>query len=91
MAPGGPAEKAGLRGFRITRERRRQGPLTYETRSIDRSAADLIVAVDGEEVTSPGEFLSLIETRPPGEDVVLTIEREGKRLQVVVRLTAAES
>ncbi len=91
MTPDGPAEKAGLRGFRLVRQRRRQGPLTYETRTIDRASADLIVAVDGEEIFSPGEFLSLIEARQPGEDVVLTIVREGKRLDIPVRLIAGES
>ena len=62
MTPGGPAEKAGLRGFRVVKQRRRQGPFTFESRSVDRSAADLIVAVDGEKIATPEEFLSLIES-----------------------------
>ncbi len=91
MAPGGPAEKAGLRGFRITNQRRRQGPIVYESRSLDRSTADLILAVDGEPVSTPGEFLSAIESRQPGEDVVITIEREGQQLRVPLRLAAEKS
>ncbi|NMC19683.1 MAG: trypsin-like serine protease, partial [Thermogutta sp.] len=43
LRPGGAAERAGLQGFRIVRTRRRQGPLVFESTSIDRSAADLIV------------------------------------------------
>jgi len=91
MAPGGPAEKAGLRGFRITNQRRRQGPIVYESRSLDRTTADLILAVDGEPVSTPGEFLSAIESRQPGEDVVITIEREGQQLRVALRLAAEKS
>jgi S1-C subfamily serine protease len=91
MAPGGPAETAGLRGFRITSQRRRQGPLVYESRSLDRSTADLILAVDGEPVSTPGEFLSAIESRQPGEEVVITIEREGQQLRVPLRLAAEKS
>ena len=30
MTPGGPAEQAGLRGFRIVKQRRTRGPFTYE-------------------------------------------------------------
>src|SRR5690606_19544752 len=47
LLPGGPAEQAGLRGFKIVRERKRQGPFVYESRSVDRSTADLIIGVDG--------------------------------------------
>ncbi len=42
---GGPAEQAGLRGFKLTKERKRQGPFVYEATSIDRNAADIITAV----------------------------------------------
>jgi S1-C subfamily serine protease len=90
MAPGGPAEQAGLRGFKVVRQRRRQGPLTYETRTIDRESADLILAVDGEKIATPEEFLSLIESKEPGADVMFTVVREGRELHVPVRLSAAE-
>ena len=37
MTPGGPAEQAGLRGFRIVAQKKRQGPFIYEIETIDRS------------------------------------------------------
>lgn len=90
MAPGSPAEKAGLHGFRLVKQRRRQGPFAYQATTIDRSAADLIVAVDGQEITSAGDFLSLIEARQPGDQVVLTIVRQGRKVDVPVQLTTDE-
>ena len=91
MAPGGPAEQAGLRGFRIAKQRRRQGPFSYETQAIDRSAADLIVAVDGQPIRTADDFLSIVETKRPGDEVVLTVVRAGRELDVPVRLVASES
>jgi S1-C subfamily serine protease len=91
MTPGGPAEQAGLRGFRIARQQRRQGPFTYSTNTIDRNAADLIVAVDGEKVVTAEDFLSLVEARQPGQEVVITVIRGGNQVKVPLRLAAAES
>jgi S1-C subfamily serine protease len=91
LAPGGPAERAGLLGFKIVKQRRRQGPFSYDTQTIDRNAADLITAVDGEKVTSAGDFLSVVEAKQPGQDVTLTIVRGGRELKVVLRLAAIES
>jgi S1-C subfamily serine protease len=91
MTPGGPAERAGLRGFRVVRQRRKQGPFTYETQTIDRNAADLIVAVDGEKVVTAEDFLSLVETKQPGQDVVVTVIRGGSEVKVPLRLAAVES
>jgi S1-C subfamily serine protease len=82
LTPGGPGENAGLRGPRITRSRR--GPFIIER--IDRSAADLIVAVDGEEVKTNDEFLGAVESNRPGDTVELTIIREGRTLNVPVIL-----
>ncbi len=91
MIPGGPAEQAGLRGFRVVKQRRRQGPFTYETQSIDRNAADLIVAVDHQPITTANDFLSLVEAKRPADEVVITVIREGREVDVRVRLAAIES
>ncbi len=91
MTPGGPAEKAGLRGFRVVRERRKQGPFTYETQSIDRNSADLIVAVDHKPVVTAADFLNLVESKRPGDEVVVGVKREGREIEVRVKLSAIDS
>ena len=90
LVPGGPAERAGIRGFRIVRERRRQGPFTVETERVDRAGADAIVAVGGQSVRTADDFLSVIESRNPGDQVLITVEREGHRLDVPVLLDAEQ-
>jgi len=82
LAPGGPAERAGLRGPRVTRERR--GPVIIER--TDRSAADLIVAADGRPVGTVDDFLSYIESKSPGDQVTLSVIRGNSEEKVVVRL-----
>jgi S1-C subfamily serine protease len=86
MRPNGPAEKAGLHGPRITRSRR--GPFVVER--VDRSAADLIVGVDDQKIATADEFLSYIEEKKPGEEVMLTIIRDGKKLKVAVKLASSD-
>ena len=86
-----PAERAGLQGFRIVRQRRRQGPFSYDSQTIDRNAADLIVAVDGKKVLTAEDFLSAVEEKNPGQDVVITVVRGGQEVNVPVRLSAVES
>ena len=88
LVPDGPAEHAGMRGFKVVRERRRQGPFMAETERIDRSGADLIVAVGGVAVKNADDFLSQVETRNPGDQVLITVEREGHRLELPVVLAA---
>jgi S1-C subfamily serine protease len=90
LVPGGPAERAGLRGFRVVRETKRRGPFTYEERRIDRSQADTIVAVDGEKVTTADSFLTLVERRRPGEQAVLSVVRDGQLAEIPVTLAADE-
>ena len=88
LSPEGPAERAGVRGFKVIRERRRQGPFSVETARVDRSGADVIVAVGGQPVRTADDFLSAVESRNPGDQVLITVEREGHKLDVPVVLDA---
>jgi len=90
LMPGGPAERAGLRGPRVVTQKKRQGPFIYPYQTVDRSAADLIVAVDGQPVRTADEFLTAIESKQPGQQVVLGIVREGQKLNVPVDLAMAD-
>lgn len=90
LRPGGAAERAGLQGFRVVRTRRRQGPLVFESTSIDRSAADLIVAVDGSPIRSVDDLLTVLDAKQPGDKAVFTVVRAGKRIDVPVILDAEE-
>lgn len=87
LKPDGPAAKAGLRGPKITRSRR--GPFVVER--IDKSAADLIVAIDGEKVKSIDDFLSYVDQKKPGDQVVVTIIRGGQKMEVPLILSAPEA
>ncbi len=90
LTPGGPAERSGLRGFRIVKNQRRFGPFLSEDVQIDRDYADLIVALDGQPVKSADDLLSAIERRQPGDEVVVTVLREGRQINVGVVLGAEE-
>ena len=90
LTPGGPAERAGLRGFRIIKHQRRFGPFVNDEIQIDRDYADLIVAIDGQPVKSADDLLSAIERRQPGEETVVTVIREGSQVNVGVVLGAEE-
>ncbi|MGO8690548.1 MAG: S1C family serine protease [Thermoguttaceae bacterium] len=90
LVPGGPAERAGLQGFKIVRQERRQGPVVYEFQTVDRAAADLIKAVDGKPVHNGDDFLDIIESKQPGDQVTLTVVRRGQRREVPVRLGTGE-
>lgn len=91
LTPDGPAERAGLQGFRLIRTRSRRGPYIVEQTRIDQSEADVIVGIDGQQVRTVDEMLSLIEQRKPGEKVIVSVIREGRRVDLPVTLGTAES
>jgi S1-C subfamily serine protease len=90
LVPNGPAERAGFQGPRVKREQRRQGPFVYESQTIDRAAADMIVAVDGRPIKTADDFLDAIEAKQPGDQAVVTVIRGGQQRQIPLRLEAAE-
>ena len=89
ITPGGPAEAAGLRGFRVIVRNRRQGNVIYREQTIDRDYADFIVAIDGKQVTTHQEFLEMMDSYRPQDRVVFTIRRGGRSMQVPVTMGAA--
>jgi S1-C subfamily serine protease len=90
LVPGGPAARAGLQGPRVREEIRRQGPFSYKVPVVDRSAADLITAVDGEPIKTADDFLNAVEARHPGDQVVLTVIRGGQQMHIPLRLEAGD-
>src|SRR5581483_1716345 len=72
--PDGPAAKAGLRG------------LGRDPDTGDVTPGDLIVAVDGQDVTSNADFARLIRDHKVGDKVKLTVERDDKRFDVELTL-----
>ncbi|MEX0791624.1 MAG: trypsin-like peptidase domain-containing protein [Pirellulaceae bacterium] len=90
VARGGPAEQAGLQGFRLVREQVRRGPFVFEETRVDRSEADMIVAIDGKPVRTADDLLSLVETKSPGEEVEVTVQRNGERGKVTVVLAEGD-
>src|SRR5262249_18003494 len=77
--------RAGLRGPEPVTVQR--GPFVF--RGLDRSRADLILAVDGRPVHCLDDLLAYVESRKPGERVVLTALRGGRKVEVPVTLEQA--
>ena len=86
LDPNGAAAQAGLQGFRRVIQRRQQGPVIYETETIDRSHADRIIKVDGQLMRTGVQFRDKIGEYKPGDAIKLTIVRDGQEIEVSVTL-----
>ena len=73
---GGGAAAAGLRGTELSRNGRQVTQV-----------GDVIQAVDGERIRSQGELRAVLDRYSPGDDVTVTILRDGDTLDVVVPLS----
>ena len=86
LLPGGPAERAGLQGPRLEKKQKRHGPFVTEEKTVNLAAADMIVAVDGRPTLTADAFLEAVENKRPGDQIVVTVIRNGQALQVPLRL-----
>jgi S1-C subfamily serine protease len=77
VVPGGPAEEAGLRGA--------DSDLKFQAAEY-RIGGDIILQVDGEDIVGPNDLARLISDHRPGDEVTLTILRDGDREQLQVTL-----
>nr|UXE45601.1 hypothetical protein Hi04_10k_c5016_00010 [uncultured bacterium] len=82
LLEGGAAEKAGLRGPEFKTVRR--GGFAFL--AVDRSKADVITAVDGQEVRTVDELLTAVEAHKPSETAVFSVLRDGKKTEINVLL-----
>lgn len=90
VASNGPADTAGLKGFKWVTERKQTGPFITERTYLDRRNADLILEIDGKPVKSGDELLDVVENKKPGDRVVLLIIRDGREVNLPVTLGVAE-
>jgi serine protease Do len=74
---GSPADQAGLRGS--------YEPVTINGQSL-LIGGDVITAVDGQAVSRMEDLQGLIRQAEPGQEVTLTVLRDGQKLQVPVTL-----
>jgi S1-C subfamily serine protease len=82
ISEGGAAERAGLRAMQMRVER--VGP--YRVRRPDLRTADRILEVDGKRVRNVDDLLTAVEEHAPGDTARITVERDGERVEVPVRL-----
>ncbi len=90
VTPGGPADQAGIRGLKTMRKQVRRAGFNFEQEVIDPSSADLIIGVDNIKVTKADDLLTAIENKKAGDQVVLSIVRKGKQVNVPVVLGASD-
>ena len=75
VAPGGPADKAGLKGVAVSRT----GTVT---------PGDIITAVEGRPIESVSQFAALLDDFKVGDRIRLTLLRQGRSVDVQVTLQA---
>jgi S1-C subfamily serine protease len=87
LTPNGPADQAGIQASKILR---RRAGLAFEQTIVDHSSADLIVGIDGLTGATADGLLTAIESKKAGDQVILTVLRNGRTLNVPITLGVAE-
>jgi S1-C subfamily serine protease len=74
---GGPADDAGIKGA--------TGQATIGGQTVP-VGGDIITKVDGEEVTSMEDVISAVNAHQPGDELTLTVRRDGQEQDITVKL-----
>jgi S1-C subfamily serine protease len=74
---GGPADDAGIEGA--------TGQATVGGQTVP-IGGDIITKVDGKEVTGMDEVISAVNAHKPGDELTLTVSRDGKEQDITVKL-----
>jgi S1-C subfamily serine protease len=77
VVPGGPADKAGLKGP--------DGKITFQATPYE-TGGDVVLAIDGHPVVQPDDLGRYVAAHQPGETVKLEVLRDNKREQISVTL-----
>jgi S1-C subfamily serine protease len=77
VVKGGPADEAGIKGGDTS--------ATIEGASF-KLGGDVITAVDGKKVQGMEEVINAVNAASPGEEMELTVDRDGKKKKIVVKL-----
>ena len=64
--------------------------MIYQYSTLDRSTADVIVALEGKPVKTGDDFLNILDTKKPGDTAVVRILRAGRPMDIPVRLGEGE-
>src|SRR6202012_1019542 len=81
VIPGGAAEKAGLHGGTQR---------AYQGNTPVMLGGDLIVGMDGQEITSPQDLSAVMNSHRAGDEVTITIFRGRKKMDIQVQLGDAK-
>jgi len=82
----GPAAAAGLRGLKVEKKYIRYGNHVVPRIEIDKSTADVIVAINDIPINSTDDLLEAMDTIEPGNQATLKILRDGSITSVSVTL-----
>jgi S1-C subfamily serine protease len=74
---GGPADDAGIKGA--------TGQATVGGQTVP-IGGDIITKVDGKEVTGMDEVISAVNAHKPGDELTLTVSRDGQEQDITVKL-----
>ena len=86
VAPGGAADRAGIQGLKVRRTTRRINGFLVTNETLDRSAADILLNVNGKPVNSTDDLQIILDELKPGNTVNVGLLRNGQEVTVSLQL-----